>query len=447
VVHEDFWSVMMWTGTGTRRGFCDGITRRDVLRIGMLTGFGFSAGTAGLRSALGRDPATRRAAIHIFLGGGASHFETLDPKPEAPSEIRGPYSPIATSLPGIQFCETLPKLAAIADQFSIIRSCCHDNPGHGGGQRYVHTGYKSASLENELPHDYPAVGCVVAKVRGAMQDGLPTFMQSGNGNDSDPAFLGPAYAPFQVYSTGKPVGQEIHPHLKLARLEDRRALREKFDQLQRWTEAGRIMDSMDELERQALEMLSSTRAHEAFDLSKESEMTRQQYGLHDAGRCCLLARRFIEAGAGFVSMRIGSWDHHGNAGGTVTSGMRENAPPMDQAVSTLIADLQERGLSERVLVLLWGEFGRTPRINSSFGRDHWPQAGSVLLAGGGLRSGAVIGATNRKGEYPVDRPVSPADVIATVYRQLGIDPEESFINTSGRPIPILSHGRPIEELL
>jgi hypothetical protein len=400
-------------------------------------------GARGAAASRGADHSDR-SVIHIFLAGGPSHFETFDPKPEAPPEVRGPYAPIATNINGIRISETLPQLARIADKYALIRSCCHDNSGHGGGQRYIYTGYKSASPEFELPHDYPAAGSVVAKARGAMHDGLPTYMQLGNGNHGEPAFLGPAYAPFQVYSTGKPVGLEVNPFLKIERLDDRRKLRADLDRLKK--DAEPVMGAMDALEQQAYEMLTSTTAHEAFDLKREPEALRGRYGGHDAGRCCLLARRFVEAGAGFVSIRLGSWDHHGNAGGTVISGVEKDCPPMDQSVSALIADLFDRGLSERVLVVVWGEFGRTPRINSSAGRDHWPQAMSVLLSGGGLRMGQVIGATTRKGESPDGDSCSPADVLATIYRHVGVDPAASFVNNAGRPIPILNHGRPVAGL-
>jgi uncharacterized protein (DUF1501 family) len=238
----------------------------------------------------------------------------------------------------------------------------------------------------------------------------------------------------------------VNPYLKLDRLDDRRRLRADFDRLRRDTDAARMMSAFDDLEQQAYEMLTSTSAHAAFDLKQEPDDLKARYGDHDAGRSCLLARRFIEAGAGFVSLRIGSWDHHGNAGGTVTSGAKDNCPPMDQAVGALIADLFDRGLDRRVLLVVWGEFGRTPRINGSAGRDHWPQAMSVLLSGGGLKMGQVIGATTRKGEHPADNPVSPADVLATVYRHLGIDAEQAFVNNAGRPIPILSHGATIAGL-
>lgn len=441
----------MWTIHGQPHSCCDGVSRRDALRVGALTAGGLSlADLLRGRAAWADEGVVRtkpRSAILVFLAGGPSHFETFDPKPDAPREIRGPYSPIPTAVPGTLISETLPKLAAIADKFSLVRSCAHGNSGHGGGQREVQTGYKSASLEDELPHDYPVVGSIVSKVRGPMSRGLPTFIRCPDANDGGAAFLGKAYGAFPVYSTGKPVGLEIHPHIKLSRLDDRRTLRQSLDRIARSGETQREMDALDELERQAFEMLSSTASHEAFDLAKESDQTRDRYGKHDAGKTFLLARRFIEAGAGLVSVRMGSWDHHGNAGGTVTSGAQENNPPLDQALSALILDLHERGLSDDVLVWCWGEFGRTPRINSSAGRDHWPQAMSVLMAGGGLQPSRVIGATNRKGEFPIDRALTPQDVLATVYRQLGIDTERQFLNTAGRPISILPHGQPINELL
>ncbi len=424
------------------------ISRRQLLSTGVLASGGLTlAELLRARRAPAGEPARPRSAILIFLAGGPSHFETFDPKPHAPAEIRGPYTPISTNVPGIQICETLPQLARIADKYSLIRSVAHDNPGHGGGQRYVQTGYKSASLENELPHDFPVVGSIISRVRGAMHGGLPTFIRCPDSNDGGAAFLGNAYNPFPVYSTGKPVGLEVHSHIKLNRMEDRRSLRQSLDKLSRQAAHKRLMDSMDELEQQAFEMLSSTAAHEAFDLAKESPEMQARYGKHDAGRCCLLARRFIEAGTGLVSVRIGSWDHHGNAGGTVTSGTMENAPPFDQALAALITDLHERGLTDDVLIWVWGEFGRTPRINNTFGRDHWPQAMSVLMSGGGIKPSVVVGATNRKGEFPIDNTRSPADVLATVYRQLGIDAERQFLNTAGRPISILGHGTAISELI
>jgi hypothetical protein len=420
-----------------------------MLQVGTLTGAGLALpDLLKLRAtAAGSEAPKQRSAILVYLPGGPSHIESFDPKPEAQAGIRGRVNPIATNVPGIQISETLPQLAKIADKYSLIRSCCHDNSGHGGGQRYVQTGYKSASLEDELPHDYPAVGSIVSKIRGPMHGGLPTYIHVPNGSDGGAKYLGNAYDAFSVYSTGKPVGFDVRPTLKLDRMEDRRVLRSSLDQMARQAENRRAMEAMDELERQALEMLSSTAAHEAFDVSKETETTRERYGKNEFGKCLLLARRFIEAGAGIVSVRVGSWDHHGNAGGTVPSGVKDNNTSLDQSLSALLLDLHDRGLSDNVVLWCWGEFGRTPRINKLVGRDHWPQAMSVLMSGGGLKSGAVVGATNKKGEYPVDRALSPPDVLATIYRQLGIDTQRQFLNTAGRPISVLAHGEPIADLL
>jgi Protein of unknown function (DUF1501) len=439
----------MWRVVGRPFRSCDGVSRRTMLQVGGLVGAGLTLpDLLRLRaSAAGTEAPKQRSAILVFLPGGPSHFESFDPKPDAPLDIRGPFSPIATSVSGVQISETLPQLAVLAHRYSLIRSCCHENSGHGGGQRYVQTGYKSASLEDELPHDYPAVGSVISKVRGPMHGGLPTYIHVPNGSDGGAKYLGNAYDAFSVYSSGKPVGLDVKPTLKLDRMGDRRSLRSSLDRLNRQTENRRAMDAMDELERQALEMLSSTAAHEAFDASKETEATKERYGKHEFGKCLLLARRFIEAGAGIVSVRVGSWDHHGNAGGTVTSGVKDNNVPLDQALSALISDLHDRGLADSTLLWCWGEFGRTPRINKTAGRDHWPQAMSVLMSGGGIKPGIVVGATNKKGEHPVDRALSPPDVLATVYRQLGIDTKRQFINSAGRPISILGSGEPIAELL
>lgn len=442
----------MWTILGRGGRYCDGVSRRTFLQVGSLFGTGLTLpGLLQSRSVAAAEsvakPAKQRSAILVFLAGGPSQYETFDPKPTAPRDIRGPYGPISTAVPGLQICETLPHLAKIADRWSLVRSCAHDNSGHGGGTRVVQTGYKSASLEDELPHDYPAVGSIVAKVRGPMRDGMPTYMHLPNGGDGGPKFLGQAYDAFDVYSTGRPVGMQLYPSIKLDRMDDRRALRAQLDRMARQGDARPVMEAMDDLERQAFEMLSAPAAREAFDPEKESRATRERYGHHEAGKCLLLARRFIEAGAGIVTVRIGSWDQHGNAGGTVNDTATEQCPPLDQALAALLSDLHERGMSDDVLVWCWGEFGRTPRINNSAGRDHWPQAMSVLMAGGGVQPGRVVGATNDKGEHPVDRALSPTDVLATVYRQLGIDYRQQFVNGAGRPISILPSGEPIAELL
>lgn len=440
----------MLTILGRHGRFCDRLSRRTFLQVGALASGGLTLPqllASRAASAASPKPKKPRSAILVFLAGGPSQYETFDPKPAAPRDIRGPYGPISTKVPGLQICETLPYLAKIADRWSLIRSVAHDNPGHGGGARFVQTGYKSASLEDELPHDYPAVGSIIAKVRGPMHNGMPTYMHLPNGGDGGPKFLGQAYDAFDVYSNGKPVGMQLYPSIKLDRLEDRRALRAQLDRMARLGDEKPVMDSIDHLDRQAFEMLSASTAREAFEADKESSATREAYGKHEAGKCLLLARRFIEAGAGIVTVRIGSWDQHGNAGGAVNDTATEQCPPLDQALAALITDLHDRSLSDEVLVWCWGEFGRTPRINKFAGRDHWPQAMSVLMAGGGIQPARVVGATNDKGEHPVDATLSPTDVLATVYHQLGIDYSQQFLNGAGRPISILASGQPIRELL
>jgi hypothetical protein len=431
----------MLTLWGPERTTCDGASRRDFLKIGSLAAGGLTlADLLRLKAeaaSAGQSPGKAKAAILVFLAGGPSHFETYDPKPLAPSEFRGPFAAIPTNVPGIELCEMLPQHAKIADKYSIVRSCHHGNAGHGGGARHVLTGYPSASPEEELPHEYPHVGSLAAKAKGAHRSGMPAFVAIPPSRRNHAQYLGAAYEPFELYSNGRFTGIDLGNNVKLPRLEDRRLLREAFDKLRRDVDASGMMHAMDSLEQQAYEMVATNAARDALDVNKEPQETRALYGDHEWGKSCLLARRLVEAGVGFVSVSMGGWDHHGNAGGSIKTGIAKNNPPMDQAVCALIEDLARRGMDRDVLVLVWGEFGRTPRVNREGGRDHWPQAMSVLFAGGGLKMGQVVGATSSRGERPVDRALTPEDVLATVYRQLGIDPERQFLNTSGRPINIL----------
>jgi hypothetical protein len=441
----------MLTLWGPDHTTCDGANRRDFLKIGALAAGGLTLADLLRLQAEGassrQTPAKAKSAILVFLAGGPSHFETYDPKPLAPAEVRGPFGTIPTNVPGIELCEKLPRHAKIADKYSIIRSCHHGNAGHGGGARHVLTGYPSASPEDELPHDYPHVGSLVARTKGANRTGMPAFVAIPPSRRNHAMYLGAAYEPFELYSNGRFTGVDLGNNVKSARLEDRRSLREAFDKLRREVDSSGMMSAMDALEQQAYEMVTTNAARDALDVSKESSETRALYGDHDWGKSCLLARRLVEAGVGFVSVSMGGWDHHGNAGGSIETGIEKNNPPMDQGVCALIEDLHRRGLQQDVLVWVWGEFGRTPRVNREGGRDHWPQAMSVLLSGGGLKMGQVIGATTSRGERPLDRAVTPEDVLATVYRQLGIDSERQFLNSAGRPISILPHGTPIAELV
>ena len=436
---------------GLRERACGGVRRRDVLRVGGLAAGGLTLpNLLRARAAAGESAKPPgKAAILLWLPGGPSHLETWDPKPGAPKEVRGPFGAIPTKVPGLDVCELFPNHAAIADKFSVVRSCCHTNSGHGGGQRWVMTGYNSRSPEFELPHDYPAVGSVVAKMRGPNRRGMPAFMAvpPAGVNRNAAAYLGAAYNPLQLYSNGRLSEINLSSVVKPDRMRDRRTLRESLDRMRREADSARLMDAMDELERQALEMVTGDLARKAFDAGQETPETRARYGSHEWGKCCLLARRLVEAGVTFVTVSVGSWDQHGAAGGTIVDKYREYAPQVDQAVPALLSDLEERGLLDDVTVFLWGEFGRTPRINNTGGRDHWPQAMSVLMTGGGLKRGVVVGATNRKGEHPVERTLGPADVLATVYHTLGVDYRREFPNGEGRPIRLLAEGEPIRELV
>ncbi len=432
-------------------GGCGDLSRRDLLRVGSFALGGLTLPTLLKSKALaaGNATAPAKSAILLWLAGGPSHFETWDPKPEAPADIRGPFGSIPTKLPGLIISDLFPKLAGVADKLSIVRSCCHAESGHGGGERWVMTGYPSRSPEFELPHDYPKVGSVVAKMRGANRFGMPAHMAvpPAGVNRNSAAYLGAAYDPFQLYSNGRLSEMRLDGIVPRPRLEERRRLRQALDGLNRDFDASGRMASMDALEQQAFEMVAGGAAQTAFDASEEPQNVRDRYGSHEWGKCCLLARRLVEAGTTFVTVSVGSWDQHGSAGGSIKDKYTEYAPQLDQAVSALLCDLDDRGLLDETLVYLLGEFGRTPRVNKTGGRDHWPQAMSVLMAGGGLRRGLVVGATSSNGEHPTERRLSPADLLATVYRQLGIDYRREFLNGEGRPIKLLAEGEPIRELV
>jgi hypothetical protein len=435
-----------------RPGGCGGLKRRDFLRVGGLTMGGLTLSgllRAQADAATGATPPKAKSGILLWLPGGPSHFETWDPKPEAPREIRGPFGSIATKVPGLDICELFPKLAGIADKFSVVRSCCHAQSGHGGAERWVMTGYPSRSPEFEQPHDYPRVGSVVAKMRGPNRPGMLPFVAvpPSGVNRNSAAYLGGAYNPLEIYSNGRQWEMNLETVVPKPRFEERQLLRVALDGLRRDLDASGRMAAMDEIDRRALDVVVSGAAREAFDPEKEPQSARDRYGTHEWGKSCLLARRLIEAGTTFVTVSVGSWDQHGAAGGPIKEKYLEYAPQVDQAVSALLCDLDERGRLDETVVYLLGEFGRSPRVNDTGGRDHWPGAMSVLMAGGGLRSGVVVGATSPNGEHPIDRTLGPADILATVYHQLGVDYRREFANGDGRPVLLLQDGEPVRELV
>ena len=419
------------------------------------------------------------AVILVWLRGGCSHLDTFDPKPEAPLEFRGPFSPINTVVPGIQLTELLPKIAGVADRFTLLRSIAHDAGGHPAGSLQVLSGDRDAADKPAPVH--PDWMSVAAFARQHRQAALPNYIAVNPVDRYDnfviagPAFLGPAFGPFQV--TGNPDAPDFRvPNLDLGseaaarRLADRSTLASRLDRISRHLDTSGAMEATDRFEQQALSLLTSPEARCAFDLSQESDATRQRYGRNAWGQQCLMARRLVEAGVSVVTTefdgplcgRVANWDDHA-VNHHVFEALAYRAPPFDQAVSALIEDLYARGLDKRVMVIVTGEFGRTPRIShvassgggvasasaGTFqpGRDHWPRANTMLFAGGGIRTGAVIGATDARGEDPIERRVGPDDFLATIYHHLRIDRINSGITDfSGRPVLLAPRGNPIPEL-
>lgn len=454
--------------------------RREFLRAA-LAGFASLSLPAllRLRAEANEESSEPTAIILVWLRGGASHLETFDPKPLAAGEIRGPYGAIRTNVPGIEICELLPRLATVADRYTLLRSVSHTGGGHPAGSLQVLSGDPDA--QDKLEPRYPDWMAVAHHLRSGRSRQIPNYVAVNPVDRYDsftiagPAYLGPAYEPFKVL--GDPSRPDFDvPNIGLKdesqrqRLSERVDLRQSLDRLQRNIDASGMMEALDRFESQALNLLTSPAAREAFDLSREPDSVRGRYGLHAWGQQCLMARRLVEAGVEIVTTefdgplcgRVANWDDHA-VNHHVFDAMKYRAPFFDQAVSALIEDLYARGLDRRVLVVVAGEFGRTPRISyvaSSGGgvasapagtvqpgRDHWPRANSMLFAGGGIRTGQVIGATDARGEDPIERRVGPEDFLATLYRHLGIDTAHTTIpDFSGRPIPIIREGAPIAEL-
>jgi hypothetical protein len=454
----------------TIRPACPGpLRRREFLRLGMLGLGGLSlpeilrARTASASVATG--PET--SVILFWMWGGPSQFETFDPKPDAPAEFRGPFRAIETSVPGMRVSELFPRLAALGRQVSLIRSLHHTMSAHNDGSIELLTGKTPARPDptSMARSDHPDFGMVASRVRGPRQDGLPRYIGVPRVPFmTQPTYLGVGHSGF---AAGDPSAPDFRPpNLTLvggvdgARLDDRRGLLRQFDGFRRGL-GRRDAPEGDPFREAALQMLTNPRIASAFDLGREDPRLRDRYGRHLWGQSCLLARRLAEAGASVITVdalapslkeRYFSWDDHINVQTRWDLGdaMRHRAPFMDQAVSALIEDVHARGLDRRVLVVAVGEFGRTPRLTHTdglIGRDHWPDAQCALVSGGGLRMGQVVGATNARGEYPAERPLTPQDFLATLYRHLAIDCGAEFHDFSGRPFPILSGGEPIRELV
>ena len=414
------------------------------------------------------------AVILVWLPGGPPHTETYDLKPNAPSEYRGLFKPIPTVVPGLDVCEHLPLHAALADKFNIIRSVAHEFADHGGGHKRFLTGRLPAT-PTEFVNDAPMVGSIVTKLRPAQVSGIPSYVagvdEGRAGVDTfsfGAAYLGQATTPLIV--PGDPNSSKFKvdylamPDELQGRLADRGRMLAEFDKTRRFVEESSSMAARDQFNQKALELLTSSKTRTAFDLSQEDPRLRDRYGRHPWGQRAILARRLVEAGCTFVTMVmenpippgepvptgvIYNWDSHA-VNGHIFDDARVRLPHYDQAITALVEDLTQRGLTRRVLLIVTGEFGRSPRLeysNGRPGRDHWPRAMSMLVAGGGMQTGQVIGSTNGRGEHPHDRPLTPNDLWATMYRHMGIDPSHSFTDQIGRPMPILPFGEPIRELL
>ena len=458
---------------------CDGVSRRNFLKIGGLGATGLTLPELYKAEAQAGTPRSNKSVIFVWLAGGPPHMETYDMKPEAPSDYRGLFSPIRTNVPGIDVCELLPMHAKCADKYTLIRSIAHTFNDHGGGSKRFMTG-RIPATPTGTKNDAPSVISIVNKMRENVDVGLPNCITMANGGRSKTdtyaqgaAYLGMKYNYF-------PVGDDpSSPKFAVRnmflgkgmeeRLGDRRQLLTSLDRIRREVDASGAMEAMDEFSQKALDLLTSPRMHEAFDLSKEPQKLRERYGMHAWGQRALMARRLVEAGSSFVTVtmenpfisgvkspKLGfyNWDSHA-ANCDLWVAARPRFPIYDRAITALIEDLHDRRLTEKVLLVVTGEFGRSPKISRAdtgskglrHGREHWPQAMSVLVCGGGMQHGQVVGSTNAKGEHPHDRPLTPNDLWATVYKHLGIDQNATINDYSGRPQLLLPFGKPIRELI
>jgi hypothetical protein len=444
---------------------CDGVSRRDFLRIGGLGAAGVGLGGLTLSNLFAAEAAagvrnSQKAVIMIYLVGGPPHQDMFDLKPNAPAEIAGPHRPINTNVPGIEICELFPQMAARMDKLVPIRSLVDAQADHNAYQCF--TGRKPG---RDVPAGgWPQFGSIVAQQQGQHTRGIPPFLSlcydttHGPYNEPGPGFLGVAQSPLKPLAASR--DDMVLKGITSQRLGDRRALLASFDRLRRDVDLSGKMVGMDAFTNQAIDVLTSSRLVDALDLSKEDPKIVARYGTGDTKtmmdgngaprvpQSFLMARRLVEAGCRVVTVNYSKWDWHGGSYNTIFNREREDFPPFDKAVSALVDDLHERGLADDVTVLIWGEFGRTPIISKQVGRDHWPRVACALMAGGGMRTGQVIGATDRLGGEAVDRPVKFGEVFATLYRNLGIEPNTTIPDLQGRPQYLLDGSpNPIKELI
>jgi hypothetical protein len=442
----------------TERRFCDGWGRRDFLRIGAAGALGLNMSLPKLlqAEASGNSLTAKKdvSFIFIFLKGGLSTIDTFDMKPDAPSEIRGPFQSIPSNVPGTRVCEKIPNIAKVMDKFSIIRSFTHRNAGHGPADHYMLTGYHPVGgFDGGLKpnNQHPAMGSVISHKLGP-RGAIPPYVCLPNmHNSGSSAYLGPEAAPFTIEADPSSPGfavPDMQPpfSIEAKRIDDRRSLLSKVDRFHKSMEAkaNRGTRELGVFAQRATELMTSKAAKEAFDINKESDKLRDAYGRNTLGQSCLMARRLVEAGVRCVTVEHSNWDTHYHNFQTLQDDL---LPKFDQAIPTLFKDLDSRGLLQNTLVLLTGEFGRTPKINDSAGRDHWSRCFTVALAGAGIKGGRVLGKSDKWAMDPAEDPYGPEDLCATVYNRMGIDPRSEMHTPDGRPIMVTNNGRVIKDLL
>ena len=418
-----------------REKYCDGVSRRSFMALGALGVGGLTLSDLYRAEAAAPGGSSHKAVINIHLGGGPSHQDMWDLKPDAPSEYRGEFNPIKTNVPGLDICEHYPKLAKMADKFAVIRTLVGSNAGHSNDQ--THTGYNRKSMVNIGGR--PSIGSVVARLRGATPSGAPPFVSYNGGSFG---YLGPIYKAFSPNEAKNVL--RLQRGLTVDRLSERTTLLAELDTIRRDIDASGQLEALDSYTLRAFEMVTSGKVADALDLKQEKPEIVEKYGKSSAN--LLVARRLIQAGVRVITMNgpWGGWDTHSN--NFVT--LRKNLPKMDQGLSALIWDLQRCDMFSDVSIVVWGEFGRTPRVNAKAGRDHWPRLAGAFLAGGNMRTGQAVGVSNRKAEHAKDRPVDYQEVLATLYHNLGIDTAATTItDPSGRPQYLLDYREPIRELI
>ncbi len=441
---------------------CQGISRRNVLQMGVLGVGGLTlADYLKLQTQGAISPQRADTSVILFwLSGGPGHMETWDPKPEAPAEFRGPLGAISSSVPDVFLSELLPRQAALMEHLAIVRTVQHGSGDHTKGNHWMLTGFEGPAFNapDNRQQRRPSIGSATAKLRGANRSGMPAYaavphLRGGTDNLFHyAAYLGGGVNPFVVNSDPQSDKFQVRnlslpQSLTSSRVEHRRTLLKHLDGFRSRAETG--MQDLAEHQRQAFDLVTSNHVREAFDISAEPSSLRDSYGRHTFGQSALLARRLVENGVTFVTVNCVPWDHHGSPGQYKTEeGAHKLIPPLDAAIGGLVQDLIDRGLYEKTLIVAMGEFGRTPRMNKNAGRDHWGRTFSVLFGGGGMNMGQAIGRSSARGERPMERPLTPQDVAATIYHHLGIDAKHmTFPDRLDRPMPLIDAGQPIRELV